>query len=51
MYKTLTSLLNESTENKEVLMFVLTANGDFFSSGNDMTASMEAPTSGGSTIK
>lgn len=40
MYKELTVLLNESAENKEVLVFVLTANGDFFSSGNDMFATM-----------
>jgi len=36
-------LLNESAENNEVLIFALTANGDFFSSGNDITAMMESP--------
>lgn len=45
-------LLKESTENKEVLMFVLTGNGDFFSSGNDIMASMEStPTSAQNSIK
>ncbi|KAG5334539.1 ECI2 isomerase, partial [Acromyrmex charruanus] len=38
MYKELKMLLNESAENNEVLIFVLTANGDFFSSGNDISA-------------
>jgi len=42
MYEELTTLLNESIENKEVLMFALTANGDFFSSGNDIMATMES---------
>lgn len=52
MYMTLTSLLNESAENNKVLMFALTANGDFFSSGNDLTATMEsAPISGENIIK
>ncbi|XP_072764983.1 enoyl-CoA delta isomerase 2 [Anoplolepis gracilipes] len=37
MYKELTILLNESAKNNEVLIFVLTANGDFFSSGNDIS--------------
>ncbi|XP_071649566.1 enoyl-CoA delta isomerase 2 isoform X2 [Temnothorax longispinosus] len=41
MYKELTMLLNESAENNEVMVFALTANGDFFSSGNDLIASME----------
>ncbi|XP_029157769.1 enoyl-CoA delta isomerase 2, mitochondrial isoform X2 [Nylanderia fulva] len=40
MYKELTSILNESAKNDEVLIFALTANGDFFSSGNDIGASM-----------
>ncbi|KAM0734960.1 Enoyl-CoA delta isomerase 2 [Formica fusca] len=40
MYKELTILLNESAKNNEVLTFVLTANGDFFSSGNDIGAAM-----------
>jgi len=43
MYKELTMLLNESAENNQVLIFALTANGDFFSSGNDITAIMESP--------
>ncbi|KYQ58211.1 Peroxisomal 3,2-trans-enoyl-CoA isomerase [Trachymyrmex zeteki] len=43
MYKELKMLLNESAKNNEVLIFVLTANGDFFSSGNDISASMESP--------
>ncbi|XP_018402173.1 PREDICTED: enoyl-CoA delta isomerase 2, mitochondrial [Cyphomyrmex costatus] len=43
MYKELKMLLNESAENNKVLIFVLTANGDFFSSGNDIGASMESP--------
>lgn len=52
MYKELTMLLNESAKNNEVLIFALTANGDFFSSGNDITASMESdPTSAENTIK
>lgn len=52
MYKELTILLNESAENNEVLIFALTANGDFFSSGNDITASMEsAENSAENTIK
>ncbi|XP_018342409.1 PREDICTED: enoyl-CoA delta isomerase 2, mitochondrial-like [Trachymyrmex septentrionalis] len=42
MYKELKMLLNESAENNKVLIFVLTANGDFFSSGNDISASMES---------
>ncbi|XP_029662594.1 enoyl-CoA delta isomerase 2, mitochondrial-like [Formica exsecta] len=40
MYKELTILLNESAKNNEVLTFVLTANGDFFSSGNDIGTTM-----------
>ncbi|XP_014475591.1 PREDICTED: enoyl-CoA delta isomerase 2, mitochondrial isoform X2 [Dinoponera quadriceps] len=36
MYKELTMLLNESGKNNKVLMFVLTATGNFFSSGNDI---------------
>ncbi|XP_011875669.1 PREDICTED: enoyl-CoA delta isomerase 2, mitochondrial [Vollenhovia emeryi] len=40
MYKELTALLNESAENDQVLLFALTANGDFFSSGNDLSATM-----------
>lgn len=52
MYKQLTVLLNESAENKEVLMFALTANGDFFSSGNDIIATIEStPISARNTIK
>lgn len=41
MYKELTILLNKSAKNDEVLIFVLTANGDFFSSGNDIGATMK----------
>ncbi|KAL6439495.1 hypothetical protein ACFW04_003957 [Cataglyphis niger] len=41
MYKELTILLNKSAKNEEVLIFALTANGDFFSSGNDIGAVME----------
>lgn len=41
MYKELTILLNKSAKNDEVLIFALTANGDFFSSGNDIGAAME----------
>ncbi|XP_020288105.1 enoyl-CoA delta isomerase 2, mitochondrial [Pseudomyrmex gracilis] len=37
MYKELTTLLNESAKNPKVLIFALTGNGDFFSSGNDLT--------------
>lgn len=40
MYKELTILLNESAKDNKVLIFALTANGDFFSSGNDLGASM-----------
>lgn len=40
MYKELTILLNESANNNKVLIFALTANGDFFSSGNDISAMM-----------
>lgn len=40
MYKELTLLLNESAKNPEVLVFALTGNGDFFSSGNDLTAGL-----------
>lgn len=40
MYKELTLILNESAKNNEVLIFALTANGDFFSSGNDIGATM-----------
>lgn len=40
MYKELTSILNESAKNNEVLIFALTANGDFFSSGNDIGATI-----------
>ncbi|XP_025264207.1 enoyl-CoA delta isomerase 3, peroxisomal [Camponotus floridanus] len=40
MYKELTILLNESANNNKVLIFALTANGDFFSSGNDMSSMM-----------
>ncbi|XP_032677673.1 enoyl-CoA delta isomerase 2, mitochondrial-like [Odontomachus brunneus] len=36
MYKKLTTLLNDSAKNNEVLLFVLTATGDFFSSGTDI---------------
>lgn len=36
MYKELAMLLDESAQNESVSMFVLTANGDFFSSGNDL---------------
>ncbi|KAG5325989.1 ECI2 isomerase, partial [Acromyrmex heyeri] len=42
MYKELKMLLNESAENNEVLIFVLTANGDFFSSGNDLSGPTES---------
>ncbi|KAG5321955.1 ECI2 isomerase, partial [Pseudoatta argentina] len=42
MYKELKILLNESAENNEVLIFVLTANGDFFSSGNDISTPTES---------
>jgi Delta3-Delta2-enoyl-CoA isomerase len=42
MYLQLTTLLNESAKNNEVMIFALTANGDFFSSGNDLIASMES---------
>lgn len=42
MYKELTILLNKSAENDEVVTFVLTANGDFFSSGNDILATIES---------
>ncbi|GAB1866865.1 Peroxisomal 3,2-trans-enoyl-CoA isomerase [Camponotus japonicus] len=41
MYKELTILLNESANNNKVLIFALTANGDFFSSGNDMSTMMD----------
>ncbi|XP_050446034.1 enoyl-CoA delta isomerase 2-like [Cataglyphis hispanica] len=41
MYKELTILLNKSAKDDEVLIFALTANGDFFSSGNDIGAVME----------
>lgn len=52
MYKELTTLLNESAKNNEVLIFVLTANGDFFSSGNDIFAAIESdPTFAQNTIK
>ncbi|XP_012538835.1 enoyl-CoA delta isomerase 2 [Monomorium pharaonis] len=52
MYKKLTTLLNESAKNNNVLIFALTANGDFFSSGNDIIASMESTlTSAEKTIK
>ncbi|XP_070171577.1 enoyl-CoA delta isomerase 3, peroxisomal isoform X2 [Polyergus mexicanus] len=44
MYKELTILLNESAKNDEILTFVLTANGDFFSSGNDIGATMTMDT-------
>ena len=40
MYKELTILLNESAKNNQVVIFVLTANGEFFSSGNDLGAAM-----------
>ncbi|KYN17696.1 PREDICTED: enoyl-CoA delta isomerase 2, mitochondrial-like [Trachymyrmex cornetzi] len=51
MYKELKMLLNESAENNKVLIFVLTANGDFFSSGNDISASMESLSVSVDTIK
>ncbi|XP_011163539.1 enoyl-CoA delta isomerase 2 [Solenopsis invicta] len=51
MYKELTTLLNESAKNNNVLIFALTANGDFFSSGNDITASMNSTTPVGSLVK
>ncbi|XP_011062907.1 PREDICTED: enoyl-CoA delta isomerase 2, mitochondrial isoform X3 [Acromyrmex echinatior] len=51
MYKELKMLLNESVENNEVLIFVLTANGDFFSSGNDISASIESFSVSVNTIK
>jgi len=51
MYKELKMLLNESAKNNKVLIFVLTANGDFFSSGNDITASMESLSVSVDTIK
>lgn len=51
MYKELIMLLNESAENKEVLVFALTANGDFFSSGNDMFASMNNPVGAENVLK
>lgn len=44
MYKELTTLLNESANNNKVLIFALTANGDFFSSGNDMSIMMDVTT-------
>lgn len=44
MYKELTILLNESANNNKVLIFALTANGDFFSSGNDISATMGTST-------
>jgi len=40
MYKELTTLLQQSAENDKVLIFALTANGDFFSSGNDLNNAM-----------
>ncbi|XP_012228609.1 enoyl-CoA delta isomerase 2 [Linepithema humile] len=39
MYEELTILLNESAKNEKVVIFALTAMGDFFSSGNDLSAS------------
>lgn len=58
MYKELTILLNKSAKNNKVLIFALTANGDFFSSGNDISATMmimdETPTTiedANSTVK
>lgn len=39
MYQELTILLNESAKNEKVVIFALTATGDFFSSGNDLSAS------------
>lgn len=38
MYEKLTILLNESAKNEKVVIFALTATGDFFSSGNDLSA-------------
>jgi enoyl-CoA hydratase/carnithine racemase len=40
MYEKLTTLLQKSAENDKVLIFALTANGDFFSSGNDLSSLM-----------
>ncbi|EZA52833.1 Enoyl-CoA delta isomerase 2, mitochondrial [Ooceraea biroi] len=40
MYEELTTLLNESAKNEKVLIFALTGNGDFFSSGNDLSGAM-----------
>ncbi|XP_011645331.1 enoyl-CoA delta isomerase 2, mitochondrial [Pogonomyrmex barbatus] len=51
MCKELITLLNESVANNDVLIFVLTANGDFFSSGNDITASMQNSAIAIGTIK
>ncbi|EFN80284.1 Peroxisomal 3,2-trans-enoyl-CoA isomerase [Harpegnathos saltator] len=44
MYKELTALLNNSAKNREVLIFVLTATGNFFSSGTDINISEFSPT-------
>lgn len=38
MYKALTILLNDSAKDEKVVVFALTAIGDFFSSGNDLSA-------------
>ncbi|KAL0128061.1 hypothetical protein PUN28_003356 [Cardiocondyla obscurior] len=51
MYEELTQLLNKSAKDNKVLIFVLTANGDFFSSGNDLSAALESTTSAQNIIK
>ncbi|XP_056636704.1 enoyl-CoA delta isomerase 2 [Diorhabda sublineata] len=43
VYKTLTTILNEDANNDKIAVTLLTAVGDYFSSGNDMSTSMQDP--------
>ncbi|CAH2002926.1 unnamed protein product [Acanthoscelides obtectus] len=41
MYKQITELLNEDSTNDSIVITIITGNGDYFSSGNDMKLAME----------
>ncbi|XP_057653930.1 enoyl-CoA delta isomerase 2 [Diorhabda carinulata] len=43
VYKTLTTILNKDANNDKIAVTLLTAVGDYFSSGNDMSTSMQDP--------
>lgn len=42
MYQNITRILNEDAKNDNIVLTILTGNGDFFSSGNDVMESIQA---------